>query len=727
MGTSVVERVADDGPDLSPPRSRRWPPHWPLSVIFLGLPLWWALGLMTAVPIAMSLVMARDLLRRRDRVVLPAGFALWALFLAWVAVGVLVLWADAPGAVPGGGPSRLMVFGLRGAWYVAATLVLLWVSSRTEEELPTRWVFELVAVLFVVTTAGGLLGLLAPTLEFRSFVELFLPAGLRNNALVSSLIHPATAEIQSVLGSPAPRPQAPFAFANTWGSVMALSLPFFLVAWLRDGRSWQRALAPAVLVVAAFPVVYSLNRGLWVCLAMGGIGLVLLQAAKRRFLPLVATVATLLVLGLALAASPLGDVYEQRIANQHSNDRRSELIDQTVSGVVTGSPVVGFGSTRDVQGNFTSIAGGSTPDCSACGVPALGTQGHLWLVIFSQGLGGSLLFLAFFARSLLASLRCRTTTETVATFVLVFFGFQLFVYDTLDLPFVVVMLAIALVAREHVVRGRVDPSRRRAVDGWRRLRGVGPFLALLVLGGAAAGGAWSLTRPSHYTASVSVMLRDVPIELDSATTDRNLQRSQRPRQVTVDTEAGLVVSHRTLSRASTGVPDPAALARAVSITVPPQSRVLTISSRAARPDRAVRIADEVARAYLAERRDQLVARRRDALAETERQVDVLVRGTSYTERNQADDSPATEETLEVLASLQEEITALTVTPVDIGEVIGSSPAREVPRQHEVSLASGAALGLALGVLVVLFLPGWRPRPLRRRPTTTVAVRSSRSA
>ncbi|MCY7418130.1 MAG: hypothetical protein LH650_06465, partial [Chloroflexi bacterium] len=286
---------------------------------------------MTALPIAMSVVMARDLLRRRDRVVLPAGFTLWVLFLAWVALGVFVLWADAPGAVPDGGPSRLMVFALRAAWYFAGTMALLWVISRTEEELPTRWVFDLVAVLFVVTTAGGVLGLLMPTLEFRSFVELLLPSGLRNNALVSSLVHPAAAEIQSVLGNPAPRPQAPFAFANTWGSVMGLSLPFFLVAWVKNGRAWQRVLAPVVLFAAAFPTIYSLNRGLWVCLAMGGAGLVLLRLSKRRFLPFIATIATLMVLGLALAASPLGDIYEERLANQHSNERRSELLSQTVS------------------------------------------------------------------------------------------------------------------------------------------------------------------------------------------------------------------------------------------------------------------------------------------------------------------------------------------------------------------------------------------------------------
>ena len=386
MRTMAAERPTEAAPVADPSATPRGTSHWVLSAIFLGIPAWWALGLMAAVPIAMSVVMARDLLRRKDKVVLPEGFLLWALFLAWVALGVFVLWADAPSAVPGGGPSRLLVFGLRAAWYFAGTMVLLWVLSRTEDELPTRWVFDLVAALFVLTTAGGLLGLLAPTFEFRSLVEFVLPAGLRNNNLVSSLIHPAAAEIQSVLGSPAPRPQAPFAFANTWGSVMGLSLPFFLVAWVKNGRTWQRALAPIVLLASAFPIIYSLNRGLWVCVAMGAVGLVVLQLCKRRVVPFVATVATLARSRARTGGEPSREHLRAALDNQHSNDRRSELASETVSSVGTGSPVVGFGSTRDVQGNFASIAGGATADCSSCGVPSLGTQGQLWLVIFSQGL-----------------------------------------------------------------------------------------------------------------------------------------------------------------------------------------------------------------------------------------------------------------------------------------------------------------------------------------------------
>ena len=52
-------------------------------------------------------------------------------------------------------------------------------------------------------------------------------------------------------------------------------------------------------------------------------------------------------------------------------------------------------------------------------------------MIFSQGFVGVAFFLFFFLISFFRSWRCRTTPEVVATCVLLFFGLQMFVYDTL--------------------------------------------------------------------------------------------------------------------------------------------------------------------------------------------------------------------------------------------------------------------------------------------------------
>ena len=102
---------------------------------------------------------------------MPGGFGWWLLFLIWVALGVFTLFVDAPGAVPGGGPSRLMVFGYRICWYLTCTIVLLWLANSSRSTITFTRVCNLVGWLFVFTVAGGVLGVLAPTLELRSLAR----------------------------------------------------------------------------------------------------------------------------------------------------------------------------------------------------------------------------------------------------------------------------------------------------------------------------------------------------------------------------------------------------------------------------------------------------------------------------------------------------------------------------------------------------------------------------
>lgn len=248
----------------------------------MAFPLWWALGLGTFIFVILAVPMAAALIRR-DTLRVPKGFGFWLLFIAWMLLGVTMLWADAPGAVPGGGGAgRLMVFGLRAAMYLSATIVFLYVLNTKEDDLPTRRVVRLLGLMFVVTTAGGVLGVVLPHLEFTSPLELLLPGGLANNGYVNPMIHPATAEIQKVLGYEESRPIAPFSFANSWGANFSLYLPFFLLSWLGKDAGWRRPLAPVVLGLALVPVVYSLNRGLWVAIAVGAVYLAVRLALLGR-------------------------------------------------------------------------------------------------------------------------------------------------------------------------------------------------------------------------------------------------------------------------------------------------------------------------------------------------------------------------------------------------------------------------------------------------------------
>jgi len=668
------------------PGPERWPERLArrsFVVGIAGLPLWWLLGLVAVVPFGIAACMAWDLWTRRQ-VVRPPLLGWWLLFLLWVLLGLGTLWAAAPGAAGDGGGGRLLVFGYRFGWYVACTVVLVWICNTSVRRMPDRAVRRLFAWIFVVTTVGGVLGVLAPDLVVTTLVERVLPSGLRSNAFVHSLVSAETADVQEVLGEPEPRPKAPFPFTNTWGSVLTLSLVFFVAA--AAGLRWRwRWVAFVVLAVAAVPVVLSLNRGLWLALAAGAVGLVVLLALRGRLPALAALVALVVVGGVVLYGTPLGETIGLRIENPHSNDRRGQLLIASVESVTSGSPIVGFGGTRDVEGTFSSIAGGATPDCPACGVPPLGTQGQLWNILFAQGWLGLLFFLTFFVLALARTWRCRTTNEAIASFVVGAFLLQLATYDTLGLPMLMVMVALGPAWREQLdAVARVATLRApRTVD----------VVVVAVTGvlGAGAGAAVAVGEESQVTSTVTVALTATPTYLDpGAPLDwQDLQATtnvELPEAATVDTEAALLRSERTLRRAGLQVDMPvAALRAAISVSAPPLSSVLDVTATTSlgRDPRAVALA--VTRSYLTERHRYLEDRRTDLMAQLREElasIDVADAGWSVTQRQ-----------------LRDSINHLTTHRAEVGRVIRAGQGRPAKSGRDVGVTTGLGLGLLCGIMI----------------------------
>jgi hypothetical protein len=441
--TSVVQ--VDHGP-VAPAGPRFLKPGWPLVVLYAGFPLWWALGMAQLIFLVMAVAMA-VILRKKGALRVPRGFGLWLLFLIWMLAGAFVLHAQAPGTVPGnGGFGRIINFSVMTCWYAAITVVLLYVTN-TARELPTLRIVRLLGWMFVVTAGFGVLAVLAPRLEFTSLVELLLPHNLSKAYFIHTLVHPSLASNQDFLGYVQPRPTAPFPYSNDWGNNIALYLPFFVLACFGKEAGWRKWPGALMLGASIFPIVFSLNRGLWIALALAATYSAVRLAIHGRTRALYALVAALVIGGILFVSSPLYDTLVLRINTPQSNDRRAGTAETVGSVTLHGSPFVGYGTTRTMEGSFSSLAGGETSKCHQCAAPPLGTQGFMWRLVLTTGFVGTGLCLSFFGLQFLRRARGPSPIDVVTCTVLLQAVLCFLFYDSLGSALFTAMIAVGLMAR----------------------------------------------------------------------------------------------------------------------------------------------------------------------------------------------------------------------------------------------------------------------------------------
>lgn len=236
----------------------RLPEGWPLYALFFGYPLWWALGLQAFIWPLLAVPMTMALLRRRSLRV-PRGFGIWMLFLVWMAASALQL-ADA---------AHVLSFGYRGALYISATILLLYVLNLPRDRVPTRRIVYALTFLWLVTVLGGFAGILFLHVRFSSVTELLLPAIYAKNPFIYSLVHPELAVSTHLLGFTLARPVAPYNYTNEWGSNLAILTPIAVYAFHFIRRRLWRVLLAVAMVGSLVPAVLSINRGLWLSLSVG--------------------------------------------------------------------------------------------------------------------------------------------------------------------------------------------------------------------------------------------------------------------------------------------------------------------------------------------------------------------------------------------------------------------------------------------------------------------------
>lgn len=366
---TIAATDAQPGPSAVAP-VRRALPAWPYYLFLPGFVVFWFLGLaafavlLTSVPMAVLMLL-------RGGIRMPRSFGLWLGFLVCAfAASVMV-----------DGFGRTVGYGVRMANYVGATVVFLYVFNSSRDRLTDRRILLGAGAFLAVVVGGGWLGVLVPQGQITTLAARVLPGSIAENEFVQSLVVPRFAEVQQPYGSPIVfnRPSAPFPYTNAWGTNFTL-LVFFAFAMIVAFRTLgAKILVVGLLLAAAYPALQTGNRGMLL-----GIAVFLLYGVARLALrgvtgPLLTLVGVLVLATLAGLPGFVSDTIAARQAYSESNDTRASVYAEAFQGALD-SPILGQG----------------TPKASATLQVAVGTQGHVWNVMFSYGFIALALFLGWF-------------------------------------------------------------------------------------------------------------------------------------------------------------------------------------------------------------------------------------------------------------------------------------------------------------------------------------------
>ncbi|WP_230416630.1 O-antigen ligase family protein [Micromonospora tarapacensis] len=398
------------------------------------VPLWWlAGGFYLGWPLLGALLFT--LLATRGRLPLPPAVGIWLLFLAIVLASATRLQS----------PVSLLTFALRLAFYLTALVVAVYVYTAARERPDQAAVLVPLCAFWCGLVVLGWLGVLTPRFELTTPVEMLLPGGVARVPFINDMVHLGTAEYSVRSLDPIYRPAAPYAYTNTYGSAYALTLPCVVAYTMLRRRGPVRWALLVSLPPSLVPAFLTLNRAMFLSL---GVGLAVLgvRAALRGNTRVAASIVGVVVLvGAATLVIPVAELIGNRVQSSDTNSDRLSLYVEVLRRVGD-SPWLGYGAPVDV-------------DTVSADAP-IGTQGQLWMVLFSHGVPALLCFLAWFVAAALSCARATSAAgqwlSVVPVICLVQVPFYGMANQNLAVAFFAVAFAMALAERER----RASPGRR---------------------------------------------------------------------------------------------------------------------------------------------------------------------------------------------------------------------------------------------------------------------------
>lgn len=395
-------------------------PRWPFAAMFALFPVWWLLGLGEAAWIVLAAVMLVCLLWR-GRIRMPRGFAIWLLFLVWMAVSVIEI--DTP--------DRLLGFVYRALLYLTVTVIFLYVYNA-HDSLSPRYVMGVLTVFWLIVIAGGYVGIFFPVLTVQTPLGLVMPPSIASNDLVQDMVVRRVSQYNPEGWAKLdPRPSAPFLYTNGWGNAYSMLSPIvvaYLVEVRRERRFWWLLAAIPVSLVPAF---LTLNRGMFL-----GLGLALVYVAVRLFMrgnvrALLGLTGLAIVVVVSFATLPIAERLTHRVEASPSTSDRANLYEETFERTLE-APVFGYGAPRPSE---------------TAGAPSAGTQGQLWMVLFSHGFPGAALFMGWLVWAYIRSIRERDPASLALNAVLLVVVVESLYYGIMTAGLAIAMIAAALAMR----------------------------------------------------------------------------------------------------------------------------------------------------------------------------------------------------------------------------------------------------------------------------------------
>ncbi|MEW1949005.1 O-antigen ligase family protein [Pseudarthrobacter sp902506025] len=397
-------------------------PAWPMYVLLAGFPVWWSLGAAPFAPLVVALLMATLMVVRR-RLDLVPGVMPWFAFLFWAGGTAVNL------------PTAISVVGFvqrYGNLVAVGIFMLYYINAR--ESLNPRKIINGVLFLWATVVVLGLIATQVPEFRLTTPVGALLPRALTSNPLVYDLVFPPMAEIQQPWGAPEPfeRPAAPFPFSNSWGVAFVVMTPVAVASVGIVRSKWMRALVLLLLAASLIPALATGNRGMLIGTALAVVYVLLRMGARGHLL----RVAVLGVgAGLAFFALVASGQLEQILGRQEYSDStggRLSIYTETLAATLE-SPLMGYGAPRLDE---------------TIGV-SLGTQGYVWLLMFSYGFVGLGLFVIFLAGGIARTWRAPGNTglwlhsvPVAAAGIASFYSF-----DVMQMAVVALVIAVLLRAR----------------------------------------------------------------------------------------------------------------------------------------------------------------------------------------------------------------------------------------------------------------------------------------